>query len=160
MQIGVLGDTHGHVENCQNALRILRALQVEAILHCGDIGSVEIVPLFRGLAAHFVFGNVDDNEADLRAIIQTERHVCHERYGAIELAGRKIALLHSDDARLFRETIHNGQFDLVCYGHSHQAEQHRVKNTLVLNPGALYRAKKHTVALVDLITMKVTFIDV
>ena len=52
----------------------------------------------------------------------------------------RIAFLHSDDNRLFRQTIESGQWDLVCYGHTHIAKQHREGKTLVLNPGAIYRA--------------------
>ena len=80
---------------------------------------------------------------------------CHERFGQIELAGRKIAWLHSDDRDLFETTVRSGAWDLVCYGHTHIAEQHYVGSTLVLNPGALYRARPRTIAIVDLIDLAV-----
>jgi predicted phosphodiesterase len=76
----------------------------------------------------------------------------------ITLAGRRIALIHSDDARLFRQSITSGTYDLVCYGHTHEAEQHREGKTLVLNPGALYRATPHSIAIVELETMEATII--
>jgi predicted phosphodiesterase len=78
------------------------------------------------------------------------QHRLHGRFGSLELEGRKIAFLHSDDERLFRETISSGEWDLVCYGHTHKPEVHREGATFVLNPGALYRAARHTIAVVEL----------
>jgi hypothetical protein len=40
------------------------------------------------------------------------------------------------------------------------AEQHQVGPTLVLNPGALHRARPHTFAIVDLKTMQATHIPI
>ncbi len=158
MRIGVISDTHGHLVNTQAAVRMLELLEVERVLHCGDICSPQIPRLLAAWPTHFVFGNCDHGAelADLRAAIASAGLSCHERFGALELAGRRIALLHSDDARLFREVKSSGQYDLVCYGHTHEAEQHHEGKTLVLNPGALYRATPHSLAVVDLATMQAT----
>lgn len=150
MRIGVVSDTHGHVEYTMAAVQALRREDVSALLHCGDIGSPAIIPLFADWPAHFVFGNVDDDRGLLPEAIAAAGQTCHQRFGTVELEGAKIAFLHSDDWQLFEETIESGTYDLVCYGHTHVAEQHRVGKTLVLNPGALYRATPHTFAVVDL----------
>ncbi len=160
MRLGIVSDTHGHVQNTLAAVRMLESLGVEEVLHCGDIGSPEIPPLFAPWPTHFVFGNCDPNGAELRLAIGAAGKLCHSRFGEITLAGRRIALIHSDDARLFRQTIASGFFDLVCYGHTHQAEQHREGKTLVLNPGALYRANPHTIAVVELETMEATIVPI
>lgn len=156
MRIGVVSDTHGHVGSTGAALRLLAREEVAAVLHCGDIGSPAVIPLFSQWPTHFVFGNVDDNEGELARTIEAAGQTSHGRFGSLELAGRKIALLHSDDRDLFEETVSSGDYDLVCYGHTHVAEQHRVGRTLVLNPGALFRATPHTFAVVDLATLAVT----
>jgi putative phosphoesterase len=158
MRIGVISDTHGHVANTLSAVRLLESLDVEQILHCGDIGTATIPKLLDRWPAHFVFGNCDSETDELEAAIAEAGLACHGRFGEIELAGRKIALIHSDDARLFRATIAGGKYDLVCYGHTHEAEFHRDGKTLVLNPGALYRANPHTLAVVDLKTMEVEIV--
>jgi len=160
MRIAVVSDTHGHVGATTAAVRLLAGLKVAAVVHCGDIGSPAIIPLFSGWPGHFVFGNVDQNEGELaRAIVQAGQ-VCHGRFGKLKLAGRAIAVLHSDDRDLFDETVNSGEWDLVCYGHTHVAEQYRVGRTLVLNPGALFRATPHTLAVVDLATLKATHLTV
>jgi putative phosphoesterase len=160
MRIGVISDTHGHVQNTLAAVRLLESLDVEQLLHCGDIGTPAIPKLLAQWPAHFVFGNCDHETDDLKGAIAAAGLTCHGRFAEIELAGRKIAIIHSDDARLFRETIASGRYDLVCYGHTHEAESHHEGRTLVLNPGALYRANPHTLAVVDLKTMEVQFVSI
>jgi putative phosphoesterase len=159
MRIGVISDTHGHVANTLAAVRLLESLEVEQVLHCGDIGTPTIPKLLAGWPTHFVFGNCDQETDDLEEAIASAGLTCHGRFAELELAGRKIAIIHSDDARLFRATISSGCFDLVCYGHTHEAESHREGPTLVLNPGALYRANPHTLAVVDLKTMEAEIIQ-
>jgi putative phosphoesterase len=160
MLIGVISDTHGHESNAQAAVRMLESLEVEAVLHCGDLCSTTIPKLLAAWPVHFVFGNCDGDREAMRAAIQSAGLSCHERFGDLALGGRRIALLHSDDARLFRTVCTSGQYDLVCYGHTHVAEFHQQGRTLVLNPGALYRANPHTIAVVDLETMEATIIPI
>jgi uncharacterized protein len=160
MQIGVISDTHGNMANTWAAVRMLQSLEVEAVLHCGDIGALDIPRLLAPWPAHLVLGNCDPNEKALRAAAEAYGATLHGRFGDIMLAERRIALLHSDDARLFRQVITSGEYDLVCYGHTHKAEQHYEGKTLVLNPGALHRASKHTIAVVDLATMEATIVPV
>jgi uncharacterized protein len=158
MRIGVISDTHGNIENTLAAVRMLKSLEVEAVLHAGDIGSPQIPKLLAEWPAHFVFGNCDPDGNQLRAAIEQAGLTCHGRFGDFTLSGRRIALIHSDDARLFHRVCTSGDYDLVCYGHTHAAEQHREGRTLILNPGALYRANPHTIATVELETMEALII--
>ena len=160
MRIGVISDTHGHLQNTRAAVRMLEALEVEAVLHAGDIGSGDVVKLLAAWPAHFVFGNCDFDTDHLRASIEQAGLTCHGRFGDIALSGRRIALLHSDDSRRFQQVRESGDYDLVCYGHTHRAEQHREGKTLVLNPGALYRATPHSLAVVELATMEATIVPI
>lgn len=160
MRLGVISDTHGRVANTLAAVRMLESLEVDELLHCGDIDSTEIPPLLSAWPTHFIFGNCDHFHDELRAAILKAGLTCHGRFGSLELAGRKIALIHSDDERFFRRTIESEEYDLVCYGHTHKAEFHREGKTLVLNPGALHRATPHSFAVVELETMEVTIVPV
>lgn len=160
MRIGVLSDTHGHVPNTRLAVRMLESLEVEQVLHCGDIGAPEIVPLLGQWPVHFVFGNVDDDRAGLREAIRAAGQTCHERFGDISIGGRRIALLHGDDGARLREAVAAGTWDLVCCGHTHVPLRQHVGNTWVLNPGAIYRANPKTLAIVELPTMTIESIIV
>jgi len=160
MRIGVISDTHGHVTNTLAAVRMLESLEVSTVLHCGDIGSREIPQLIAAWSAHFVFGNCDHDHDELRSVIEQAGLACYGLFGNLELCGRRIALLHSHDAKLFRRVCTSGDYDLVCFGHTHQAEQRREGKTLILNPGALYRATPHTLAVVDLATLQATIVPI
>jgi putative phosphoesterase len=159
VRVGVVSDTHGHVPYATEAVSVLRREKVDVVLHCGDIGTPDIVWLFTDWPTHFVFGNCDYEESLLRGAIRDAGLVCHERFGDIELAGRRIALIHSDDGRLFRQVISSGEYDLVCYGHTHIAKLEQAGKTLVLNPGALYRAEPHSLAIVELPALTVRHIQ-
>jgi len=159
MRLGIISDTHGHIELTRPAVRMFESLDVEAVLHCGDIGSMEVVDLFAAWPAHFVFGNCDYDHAAFRSAIEAAGQTCHGGFGDFELAGVRIALLHSHDRRRFRQCCDSGTYRLVCYGHTHVAAIDRRGDTLVLNPGAIYRATPHSVAVVDLPAVEATIIE-
>lgn len=150
MRLGVVSDSHGHVPCTQAAVRMLESLDVDLVVHCGDVGSPDIIGLFAKWPTHFVFGNVDDDLAELETAANAAGQHWHGAKGEIAVAGRRIAWLHGHDHELFRATVRGGEFDLVCYGHTHRSEWHDQRSTRVLNPGALYRANPHSLAVVDL----------
>ncbi len=149
MLLGVISDTHGRVETARTAAQMLESFDVDAVLHCGDIGSPGIVPLLAAWPTHFVFGNVDYDQ-ELKHVIEEAGQTCHGRFGSFELNSVKIALLHGDDEKKLRQVIAEGKHQLVCHGHTHLTRCEQIGTTLVLNPGALHRAHRHTIAIVDL----------
>ena len=160
MLIGVVSDTHGHAAYTSAAVRMLESLEVQLVIHCGDIGSPVIPGLFSAWPAHFVFGNVDHDQAGLAKAIAAESLISHGRFGSVEIERARIAFLHGYDTRLLRDTIASGRWDLVCYGHTHKAEQHRDGDTLVLNPGAIYRANPRSIAVVELPEVRATIVPI
>ncbi|HEX3601193.1 MAG TPA: metallophosphoesterase family protein, partial [Lacipirellulaceae bacterium] len=107
---------------------------------------------------HFVFGNCDDNSGALAVAIARARQHCHGLFGDLEFDGVRVALLHSHERLRFRETIDSGDYRLVCYGHTHVAAVDRHGETLVVNPGAIYRADPHSIAIVELPAVEATLI--
>lgn len=149
-RIGIISDTHGQVEYTRGAIRLLESLEPELLIHCGDIGTAEIVRMLSPWPVHYVFGNVDDDIVSLRQAMGACGASCHERFGTLELEGVRIAFLHGDDWQLLERTIASGDWDLVCHGHTHRCREERIGKTLALNPGAIYRANPHSFAIVDL----------
>jgi putative phosphoesterase len=158
MLLGVISDTHGHARNTLDGLRLFGTFGVEQILHCGDIGS-PIIPKLFSVPTHFVFGNVDQDEEELRQAIQEAGHHCLGRFGSLELEGVSIAVIHGDDVAKWTATVNANVWDLVCSGHTHRRESRRIQKTLLLNPGAVYRATPHSVAIVDLPKLEVQFLE-
>jgi predicted phosphodiesterase len=107
-----------------------------------------------------VCGNVDvfDTVALRRTAVELSQ-TCHDRFADLELEGVRVAMLHGDDGRRLRETIESQDYDLVCFGHTHRMEHRREAATTVLNPGALYRARPHSLAIVTMPEVDVRFIE-
>jgi uncharacterized protein len=154
MILGVISDTHGDTRSTTDGMRLFEAFGVETILHCGDIGSAEVVGLFTGWSTHFVLGNVD-YQAPLNEAIDPSNHFLHGRFGELCLAEKKIAFLHGDDGVRLIEAIEGDQFDLVCHGHTHSPRWSVHKRTFILNPGAISRTVQPSVAVLDLNSMSV-----
>lgn len=154
MRLGVVSDTHGRTGPATEAVRILRACEVAEVIHCGDIGSAEIMRIFSEWPAHFVHGNNDD-DAVMATYAQETGVQYYGPFGSLERAGRKIAFLHGDDSRRLRDELASGTWDLVCSGHTHRRRLQYIGKTLDLNPGALHRASTFEIAIVDLMTMEV-----
>lgn len=156
--LGIVSDTHGHIRNTRRAVRMFESFEVDAVVHCGDIGSPEIPTLFQAWPTHYVLGNVDSHNQKLSEAIETSGGVLHGRFGSIAASGRKIAFLHGDDQARFDAEIESDVWDLICHGHTHKAGQYTHGKTLVLNPGALLRAWPPSIAVVELEHLRVTLI--
>jgi putative phosphoesterase len=152
MRIGVVSDTHDRSEVVAEAIRLMLEQHVELVLHCGDIETTETVRLFKAVPTHFVFGNWDKDKARLAAAIKEVGGTHHDSFGAIELAGKRVAWVHSHERHQLRQLEHSEFFDYVFYGHTHVREQHRTGKTLVANPGALFRANPKTCIVLDVAT--------
>lgn len=150
MHIGIISDTHSRHATVEKVVDLLRQRKVACVLHCGDIEDADTVWLFEGLTMHFVFGNCDSERASLRQAIYGIGGTLQEPFGNLELEGSKIAWIHGDDKGLLHDIENSGHFDFLFYGHTHHAEQHRTGPTLVVNPGALHRARQKTFVVLDL----------
>src|SRR5262245_13473284 len=114
MLIGIVSDTHSRYETVTKAIRLLQAHDVQLLVHCGDIEDDEAVRLFAGVPTHFVFGNCDYERDSLARAMQETGATLHEPFGELELAGRKLAFVHSDNKRLFHD-LEQGDFDFLFY---------------------------------------------
>ena len=51
MILGILSDTHGHARRTAAAVRLLQQLGAEAFVHCGDVGSPDVLDELAGRRA-------------------------------------------------------------------------------------------------------------
>ncbi|GIW80509.1 MAG: phosphodiesterase [Gemmatales bacterium] len=152
MLLGVLSDTHNRVATVEKALGLLQKRGVDWVVHCGDIEDADVVRLFAGWNAHFVFGNCDHDREGLRRAMRSAKVTLHEPFGDLELAGKKIAFVHGDDRRLLFDIEQSGHFDFLFYGHTHVANERQNGSTRIINPGALHRARPKTMGILDVTT--------
>ena len=159
LKLGIISDTHGCVSETAVAVKLFRDRGVQTVIHCGDIGDTAVVKTFQRLETHFVLGNMDKDEESLRTAIEETGNHFHGQFGSIEKSGKRIAFLHGDNVERFERELESGNWDLLCYGHTHMAECQMRNSTLRLNPGAFVRVPRPTVAIVTLPDLTVEMFD-
>lgn len=123
MKIGVISDTHDHLDPKVPAF----FAGVEHILHAGDIGLPWLILQLENIApVTAVMGNTDSG-ANFKEM------------EIIELGGRKFLIHHIVDvcspaAQLKRRIIRENP-DVVVFGHTHKPFSERIEKTLYFNPG-------------------------
>ena len=166
MILGIMSDTHGNVKRTGKACRLMLDHKVEAVAHCGDIGSenilFELVTHFNepGIPVTAVIGNVDLYDGLLPAFPQeTGVHVVG-RTAELDLGDEKRALIiHGDDIRRLRAAVTEGEYSYVFTGHTHQPSDDQIGKTRVINPGAVQRANPPMIAILDTETGELTRLE-
>lgn len=147
MKIGLISDTHGHLDPQIPAL----FAGVEHILHAGDIGSESLVDALRAIApVTAVLGNTDSSLRD-HGFHNVER---------CKIGGRTFLLIHTGRPRDLSEDLRRMIFDedkpdVVVFGHTHQPEQVVENGVTFINPGSASRPRMRqppTVAIVEIQT--------
>lgn len=162
MKICIVSDSHDRADALAQAVEEARRQGAEAVVHCGDvIGAQTLRPTMKvGLPMHVIHGNNVGDQMMLHQLSRGSGGVLHY-HGAdarLELGGRKVFLVHYPEYGYAMACT--GDWDLVCCGHSHQADVRRVANvkggeTWLVNPGTIAGlAAPQTWALGDLATMR------
>lgn len=144
MKVCVVSDSHDRADALAQAVRTAKSRGAEAVIHCGDlIGTQTLAPaLAVGLPVHIIHGNnIGDPQSLHRWAARSNGQLrYHGVDGRIELAGRRIFLVHYDEYGYAMACT--GDWDLVCCGHSHRAEVRAVPNvkgqtSWLVNPGTV-----------------------
>jgi uncharacterized protein len=162
VKICIVSDSHDRADPLARAVMAAREAGAQAVLHCGDlIGAQTIKPaLAAGLPVHAIHGN---NLGDPRAMeFQSRKSGGQLQYhgpdAVLELGGRSIFMVHYDNYGFAFACT--GAYDLVCCGHSHNAEARQVPNvkggrSWLVNPGTVAGlSAPATWVLGDLATMR------
>jgi putative phosphoesterase len=160
MLLGILSDTHDRSDAMAEGVRLLREGGAGYFVHCGDVGSETMLDHLAGLPSAFVFGNTDWDRNPLRRYAKTIDVQCFDNFGTLELEEKRIAVTHGDDAALVQRILNEQEHDYLLVGHSHVAGEKRVGRTRIINPGALHRARVKSVALLNLKSDALTWIEV
>ncbi len=159
MRLGLLSDTHDNLPSLQGAVSAFKERGVEHVLHAGDITTPATLERFAGWDTTAIFGNNDlDREALLRSAKRAGVNLDNGWEGF--LGGIRLAMLHGDNRSRLNRAIVSGHFRLVVTGHTHRLRDELVGNTRVINPGALYRAARHTCVVYDTNTDLAEVVDV
>jgi len=133
-RIAVVADSHSmpHL----NTMKLLRALEPEAILHAGDIGDLTVLDALRAVApVYAVRGNIDERADELPDVltidlIDAANSTTRILLTHIAVAGPK---LRSEVALLAKKE----RAPLVVCGHSHVPFIGQDKGLAMFNPGSI-----------------------
>lgn len=153
MIIGIMSDTHDRIDAIEAAIDFFNRQGVSDVLHAGDLVSPFVVPKFSRLKArlHYVWGNNEGDREYIKVRFSELGIIPLGEFAALELGGRRIALLHGTQEHIVDSLLRCGSYDVVIRGHNHHAEIVDGP-TLLVNPGEVcgYLTGLQTVALLDL----------
>ena len=157
--VGLLSDSHSRWERTRRAVEVLRARGATTLIHCGDVEDELVLDQLAGLDAHLVWGNCDWNRAAMERYARDLGIMVHGDAGEVTAEGRRIAFTHGHEPALMRAAVAGGA-DYLVHGHTHELRDERIGGTRILNPGALHRAPRFTVAALEPATGSLTVLEV
>ena len=144
MLLGIMSDSHDHLENLAQALQICKKRKVGHILHCGDFVAPFVLKELNqaGIPVDGVFGNNDGDIYTMTRLSLTEltNVTLHSLLASLELDGCKIAMTHTPEVGI--PLLQTEAFDLVCWGHTHFFDERDFNGHTGLNPGDIM-GKEH-----------------
>ncbi len=160
MLLGILSDTHDEIVRTRHTLDVLRAAQVDAIVHCGDLTGPEILAACSVLPSYFTFGNHDaDRVPELKQAAETTGAICLEWGGGVELHGRRVGITHGHmDIDVHR--VMASRPDYLLFAHLHFPIDTHDGVVRRINPGALSRADECTIAVLNLESGELQFLTI
>ena len=143
--IGLLSDTHGQVDRARRAIDLLLDRGADLIIHLGDVGDELVLDQLVGVPARVVFGNCDD-ERDLGAYASAQGIPVDHPGTTLPTTAGLLAVTHGHLPEVMRGLI-DQEPRFLAHGHTHEVRDDTVGGVRFLNPGALQRARRYTVAL-------------
>jgi uncharacterized protein len=138
MKILVLSDIHDNIWALKSILQTNQARECDLMICCGDLNAPFIIDLLAtyNKPVHIVLGNNDCDVATMVGKLAKFPQIkIHGEYYRDEIGGKTIAVNHYPDKAQKLADLQN--YDLVCYGHNHEAKTNFSGKTLMLNPGAV-----------------------
>ncbi|MEM6460132.1 MAG: metallophosphoesterase family protein [Planctomycetota bacterium] len=155
-KIGLLSDSHGRASTTRRGVAALLDHGADVLIHLGDVGTVEVIDALcvdhpdtgAQVPAHLVFGNTD---WDLGALTEYAHDLdvkVDHPVGRLPVDGGELVFCHGHEPEPMQRALDDG-VRYLCHGHTHRDTDERRGATRVINPGALFRAKVYSVALLD-----------
>lgn len=147
MKIGIVSDTHDHVDVFGKVGTFFKEKNVGMIIHCGDWCSPFAVALFTkvmnkmcpAIPIEGVFGNNDGDIYHTIQLVETEELAVAIQKDILEIEqdGKKIVVYHGTEEAIVQALLKSGSYDAVFRGHTHVANVETIGKTLHVNPGTV-----------------------
>lgn len=135
MRVGLISDTHDHRIRIREAIATLNRAGVAAVFHGGDYCSPFAVRDLGELDAplHGITGNNDGDVYEIGKAFAEIGAKLESQWWATEIDGRRFLVMH--EPRGVMDVAAADDYDVIVYGHTHESDERRVGDTLVVNPG-------------------------
>ena len=111
------------------------------------------------LAAGDYVAIMDESGVGKSTLLNCLAGLDHGDAGEVTVDGKRIAFTHGHEPAAMRAAIAGGA-DYLVHGHTHELRDDRAAGTRIVNPGALHRAPRFTVATLEPATDTLTVIEV
>jgi putative phosphoesterase len=160
MKIGIMSDSHDHLENIKKCVQLFQSAEVEYVIHLGDFVSPNSIRACNGIKLVGIFGNNDGDKFRLVSAFNAVSGELKGDFHEFTEDGLKFACYHGTELAIKDALIACETYDVVLHGHSHACENTMAGNTLVLNPGTLHGfGNRATVMIFDTKSKKADLID-
>lgn len=160
MKIGIISDTHDHVNHIEKAVKIFKEEEIPLVIHAGDFCSPFAVLPFDGLNLVGVFGNNDGDHYRLLNNFSSIDGSLAGEFFEFEQDGLKFAVYHGTIQSIKDALVKCGTYDVVISGHTHKKELQKVGKTLSINPGTANGfGDEATIVIFDTSTQEAEFIE-
>ena len=154
-RIGVISDTHDHLNNVRKAVALFNRLKPDRVVHCGDVVAQFVLKEMGRLDAPLtvVFGNCDGDRAALQERAKEFGFALHDGPFSLELGGKRMVVSHQPLSTV-------PECDFYLHGHTHKV-RHEGRRPVIVNPGEAcgWLSARATVAMLDTETADVEFFD-
>lgn len=162
LKLGIMSDSHDNLLAIDKALKVFREQDIDLLIHLGDIISPFALSKILEFPAKIIIvtGNNDGDLLQLKELAIKGGAMLKQFMYSTVIDGRKLFLTHGFGSK--EQTINyveaialTGSYDVILYGHTHEAAAISKGNTLILNPGETcgYLTNRQSVAILDIETM-------
>jgi putative phosphoesterase len=158
-QVGIMSDSHDNMPAIRAAVELFNERKVDLVIHAGDLVAPFTAREIKQLKCPYriVLGNNDGEVLGLYKVF--EGCVFHPPF-KMTIGDKKILVLH--DAMLFDALQYLKSYDLIIYGHDHNASVQKLEEgRFIVNPGECggWLTGKSTVAIWDIAQNEVELIQ-
>lgn len=136
MKITVISDTHIPIKAKEIPQAVLKSIAAsEMVIHAGDLVDLRLLKVLKSACPDVkaVWGNMDSQE--LRQILPQKLIFTVKdkfKFGLMHGWGKPDNLIEN-----LSDAFKDHRLDVIIFGHSHQAFNKKVRDTLFFNPGSL-----------------------
>ena len=153
MILGLISDSHDHIENLDKAAQIFLQRGVDRVIHAGDFVSPPALRCLQALPVYAVHGNNDGEQAGLRNIAGKMGATLEEEVLEMEIPGGRLCAYHGTVPAILTALIRSQEYTVVVTGHNHKVVDRMEGKTRVLNPGTAHGfGKEATIMVYDSVT--------